>query len=129
MVVFRGYHHAHLVSRDPEATANWYVKALGAEIKGRAEGKRSLNITLTAGEVNLSVRGLRPNETASENETLTSLGLHHFGLLVDDIEEAIQQWVEAGGELLQSSHVGSSGNLVAFVKGPENVMIELLQPR
>jgi len=90
MGVVRGYHHAHLVSRDPEATANWYVKALGTEIKGRREGKGSLNITMKVGEVNLSVRGLRPNETVTDGEIPSALGLHHFGLIVDDIEAVTQ---------------------------------------
>lgn len=129
MVVFRGYHHAHLVSRDPDATAKWYVEALGAEILGRAEGKGSLNITTKVGEANLSVRGLRPNETVPDGEILPALGLHHFGLIVDDIEAATRQWVKSGGELLESTHIGSSGNIVAFVRGPENVMIEFLQPK
>jgi predicted enzyme related to lactoylglutathione lyase len=57
------------------------------------------------------------------------LSLHHFGLIVDDIEAATRQWVKSGGELLESTHIGSSGNIVAFVRGPENVMIEFLQPK
>lgn len=129
MVVFKSYHHAHLVSQDPEATAQWYVKALGAEITGQTEGKGSISITMKVGEVSLAVRGLRPNETVPDGGNYPALGIHHFGLIVDDIEAATQQWVEGGGELLEPPHTGTSGNIVAFVRGPENVMIEFLQPK
>ena len=84
---------------------------------------------MKVGEANLSVRGLRPNETVPDGEIIPALGLHHFGLIVDDIEAATRQWVKSGGELLESTHIGSSGNIVAFVRGPENVMIEFLQPK
>jgi catechol 2,3-dioxygenase-like lactoylglutathione lyase family enzyme len=129
MAAVKGYHHAHLVSRDPEATAKWYVKALGAEITGRSEGRGSLNITMRVGEANLSVRGLRPNEAEPEGGDFSALGIHHLGLMVDDIEAATRQWAESGGEVLDSPHIGSSGNIVSFVRGPENVMIEFLQPK
>ncbi|MBT3350093.1 MAG: VOC family protein [Nitrospinaceae bacterium] len=128
-MVVKGYHHAHLVSENPETTAQWYVKALGGEITGQTEGKGSISITMKVGEVSLAVRGLRPNETTPEDNDFPALGIHHFGLIVDDIEGALQLWVDAGGEMLEPAHLGTSGNIVAFVRGPENVMIEFLQPK
>ncbi|MFC1491260.1 VOC family protein [Nitrospinota bacterium] len=128
MAVYGTYHHVHLVSRDPEAAAEWYVKALGAEISSRTESKGAVSVRLKVGDANLSVRGVRPEETASEGGDL-AIGLHHIGLMVDDIEAAIRQVVDNGGEMTDPPHTGTSGNTVAFVRCPENLHIEFLQPK
>jgi catechol 2,3-dioxygenase-like lactoylglutathione lyase family enzyme len=129
MAVYGGFHHVHLVSRDPEASAAWYQEALGAEVAGRSVKKNSLSITLTLGEARLSVRGLRAGEDPVPDETPAVLGINHIGLMVDDIEGAIKRVVDCGGGLTDPVHTGSSGNLVAFVQTPEGVAIEFLQPK
>jgi len=127
MAVYGGFHHVHLVSRDPEATAAWWKKALDAEIAGRSEKSGSLSNTMMLGEAKLSVRGLRAGEEPPENESPAYLGINHIGLMVDDIEGAINSVIDCGGALIDPVHTGSSGNFVAFVKTPESVLIEFLQ--
>lgn len=59
---------------------------------------------------------------------LAALGVHHLGPWVDGIEASIRQFVRAGGELVEPVSTGTTGNLAAFVRGPDGVLIEFLQP-
>ena len=129
MKVYDTYHHVHLVSRDPEAAAAWYEKALGAEISGQGQGKSSLNVRIKLGEANISIRGLRDGEVAPAEDPPPLIGLHHIGLMVDDIEWATRSVAENGGKIIEAPHTGISGNIVAHVECPEGVMIEFLQPK
>lgn len=129
MAVLGTYHHVHLISREPDRTANWYVAALEGKIQHRAWSKDTINIRLKVGDANLSVRGIRPGDDVADPQNSRALGLHHLGLMVDDIEAAIRQVVENDGSLIEPIQTGSSGNLIAFVQGPDNVLIELLQPK
>ena len=129
MKVYGGYHHVHLVSRDPEAAAAWYEKALGAEITGRGQGKGSANVRIELGEAKISIRGLRAGEVPPDVDTAPLIGLHHIGLMVDDIEWATRSVAENGGKIVEAPHTGTSGNIVAHVECPEGVLIEFLQPK
>ncbi|MEE9274862.1 MAG: VOC family protein, partial [bacterium] len=57
-------------------------------------------------------------------------GLDHFGLAVEDVEAAAA-WLEARGAefSLPPSRSGLGGRAIAFVRGPENVRIELCERR
>lgn len=129
MAVLGTYHHIHLISRDPDRTASWYVAALEGQIQHRAWSKETINIRLKLGDADLSVRGIRPGDEVTDPQTSRVLGLHHLGLMVDDIEAAIRQVMENGGKLIEPIQTGSSGNLIAFVQGPDDVLIELLQSK
>ena len=128
MAVTGAYHHVHILSRDPDATAAWYAGALGGVVGKRAEHKGGVNVQVKLGDSNFFIRGLRPGESAEPPGGRTAFGLHHLGVWVDDIEAAIKQFVAAGGELLDPVSTGMTGNLVAFVRGPEGVVFEFLQP-
>ena len=128
MAVTGAYHHVHILSRDPDASAAWYAKALGGRVVKRTEHKGGITIQVALGESNLSIRGLRPGESAEPRGEGQTFGVHHLGVWVDDIEETIKQFLQAGGELLDPVSIGMTGNLVAFVKGPDGVVFEFLQP-
>ncbi|MBI1725484.1 MAG: VOC family protein [Candidatus Tectomicrobia bacterium] len=128
MAVTGTYHHVHLISHDPDAAADWYVRALGGQVQKRAEVKGARNVQLKVGESNFYIRGVRPGESVVSLSGRTALGVHHLGLWVDDIEASIRQYVQAGGELVEPVSTGTTGNIVAFVRGPDGVLIEFLQP-
>lgn len=49
MAVTGTYHHVHLISHDPDAAADWYVRALGGQVQKRAEVKGARNVQLKVG--------------------------------------------------------------------------------
>ena len=121
--------HIHLKAPDPMKTAQWYVDTFGAEITGQAEGLGG------AKTVRIDLGGTRFNiSSAPEGESLPvgmadpHYGLEHFGLHTDNIEATMASLKDKGTEVLLPITQVGSGNKIAYVKGPDNVRIELVQP-
>ena len=55
-------------------------------------------------------------------------GLEHFGLHTDNIEATMAALKDRGTEVLLPITQVGSGNKIAYVKGPDDVRIELVQP-
>ena len=68
-----------------------------------------------------------PGQHLNDSSIDLRYGLEHFGLRVDDIEVVIAKMKQAGVPILQDIKKTTSGNRIAFVHGPDNVMIELSQ--
>ena len=54
-------------------------------------------------------------------------GLEHFGIKVTNMEEEIKRLEKLGAKLLEGPIQVPDGPLIAFIKGPIDVRIELLQ--
>ena len=121
--------HIHLKAPDPNKTAQWYADTFGARITGQAEGlggAKTVRIDLGGTRFNISsapVRESLPLGTADPH-----YGLEHFGLHTDNIEATIAELKDRGTEVLLPITQVASGNKIAYVKGPDNVRIELVQP-
>jgi catechol 2,3-dioxygenase-like lactoylglutathione lyase family enzyme len=48
--------------------------------------------------------------------------------LVDDLEFELSRLRDLGAELLEGPMGGNGGPLIAFIRAPDDVRIELLQP-
>ena len=128
MPILGGFHHVHLISEDPDAAADWYVRALGAEITASAERRGARNISMRLGEASLNIRGVRDTDDIATPEKGRPLGIHHLGFIVEDYEEMLRRLEDSGGKLAEPVFTGGTGNTVAFVLGPDDVMLELVQP-
>ena len=54
-------------------------------------------------------------------------GLDHIGLRVDDIDAAVAELKRRGADIIKGPVTIRPGVRIAFVQGPDNVRIELLQ--
>jgi len=123
------FHHVHLKSPDPEKTANWYVKAFNFEIVGdrvRDSGDRFI-VCKTQDGVTVNISGARSGEVMGDGDADAHWGLEHFGIQVDDIEAEIERLVGLGAVVKQPPGDVSSRPRIAFVAGPNDTRIELLQ--
>mgnify|MGYP001224697612 CR=1 FL=1 len=121
--------HIHLKASDPKKTAQWYVDMFGAKVVGEGKGMGGSDT------VRLDIEGVRFNVTsAPEGETLPAgtseshYGLEHFGFDTDDIEATMAHMEAQGVEVLLPITVAGSGNKISYIKGPDSVRIELVQP-
>ena len=114
------FHHLHLMSPDGSKTAQFYQRMFNAKIVS----SRELDLNGTR-----ILIGQRAQPELAPNPPETSYGLEHFGLRTDDITAAVAELRASGVEIVQDvTELGRSGNLkIAFVRGPENVKIELLE--
>ena len=56
------FDHVHIISRDPEALANWYVEMFGATITANTMARGAPQIFVDLGSMTILIRGQRPGE-------------------------------------------------------------------
>ena len=121
------YDHIHLRSADNEATAEYYRTMFGAEISEgvQADGQTRYDVDINGLRILISrvFKGEDPLPGLSESH----LGLDHFGLRVDDLDEAAAELKRLGAEFTVEPHTVASGSKIAFVRGPDGVRIELVE--
>lgn len=128
MAIIGSYNHIHMISPDPEAAANWFVKFLGAEIFADEELRGSRNIRMKLGDANLYIRGRRESDKIAEAGGARPYGIDHFCFTVSGIEGMLRHVEESGGTVSESLFSLPSGNRAAYVMGPDSVHIELIEP-
>ena len=125
------YDHVHLVSVDPRKAATWYERAFGAKIKevGKyPDGGDRVELSLAG--TRILIRSPRGASQSAEDSPHGRRGLEHFGLKVDDMNAAVAAIKAKGIKFLEEPRISlPSGNTVAFLMGPDNVMIELVQSK
>ncbi|MGH7154302.1 MAG: VOC family protein, partial [Acetobacteraceae bacterium] len=122
------WEHIHLRSPNPEATATWYERMLGAEIirTPQPDGSTRLDLDLGGGQ-KVFIAPANPNlETAAPPRT-PYFGLEHIGLTVADIDGAVRELKGKGVTFTTEPTTVRPGARIAFMRGPEDVLIELIQ--
>ena len=121
--------HMHLKAPDPRATAQWYVDMFGAKIVGEGQGlggSHTVRIDIEGTRFNVS--SAQVGETLPDGTADSHYGLEHFGFDTDDIEGVTAHLKSHGAEVLLPVTLVPSGAKIVYVKGPDNVRIELVQP-
>jgi catechol 2,3-dioxygenase-like lactoylglutathione lyase family enzyme len=119
------YHHIHLRSPDPEATARWYEAHLDAEvIRSTVEGKPRIDLKL--GGANVFIAPVAAGDGVNPPPATPHQGLDHFGLTVSGIDAIVDALKADGVEVTRGPITIRAKTRVAFLRGPEGVSIELL---
>jgi len=125
MAVFT-YDHIHLRSPDAEATASWYADMFGAEIIRSVQSDGRPRLDLKLGGVAVFIAQVPPEQAVAEPPQPPYLGLEHIGLRVDGIDEVVAELKRKGAEFTVEPKTIRPGVRIAFLRGPQNVHIELL---
>ena len=120
------FDHVHVYCSDLPATEGWFVEKMGAELIRRRDPKPAPASDLRLGGAVLYLREQRPNETLGEGGA-SRFGTDHFGLAVDDLNATAAELKRRGVEFEVEPYEIRPGLRIAFVKGPDEVRIELLQ--
>ena len=101
--------HIALIVPDPEKAAKFFEEAFDMKIAGRA--RRGLYVS--DGTINVALLKQTPDE---------KVGIYHFGMWVDDLDEAEKKVVKAGGTYLDGRAVpGARGRPLVLrgqIQGP-----------
>jgi lactoylglutathione lyase len=120
------FDHIHFLSRDPEATAVYYERMFGAEVlRSTQQGKP--RIDLKFGPVMVFILDVSEDKKVGPAPAHTHLGLDHFGLEVKGIDAIAKELKAKGAVFSMEPTTIRPGVRIAFVTGPENVSIELLE--
>ena len=124
--------HVHIRSADPHASAEWYEKFFEAK---KVSEREVMPGTITIGmEVDGPVRlniSSKPAGSSDERSAaeLNRLGLEHFGFNVADLEMEMKRFEEAGIRVVLPLTEVGSGTRLAYIEGPDDVLIELVERR
>jgi lactoylglutathione lyase len=119
------YDHLHLRSPDPEATAQWYERHLGAEvIRTTQQGKPRVDLKL--GGAKVFIAPVAAGDGVNPPPVTPYQGLDHFGLAVTGIDAIVAGLEAEGVEITRGPLTIRPGTRIAFLRAPEGVSIELL---
>ena len=118
--------HIHLKAENALKSAKWYIEHFGATITEQVDWTNMFTIRLLLGGVMINVT--QHKDAALEEGTFeTHLGLEHFGIKTDNIDAVWSMLEKAGTQILSPIRSLENGTRVFFIKGPDNVRIELLE--
>lgn len=80
---------------DPWATAEFYTSVFGFEVAGETDSSLAEGVFLSDGVIGLALLHYKSDE-AAQGKSRDFVGLHHFGIWVDDVE-ATQKLIEQAG--------------------------------
>jgi lactoylglutathione lyase len=120
------FDHIHFLSRDPEATAAYYERMFGAEVlRSSQQGKPRVDLKL--GSVMVFILDVSADKKVGPAPAHTHLGLDHIGLEVKAIDAVCAELKAKGAVFSMEPTTIRPGIRIAFIAGPENVSIELLE--
>lgn len=122
--------HIHLKAPDPRRTAEWYATAFNFKIVGdetRVFGDRFVRCVSEDGGLAVNISGARTGERLGPGDASAHFGLEHFGLDSDDLEADIRRLETLGARLLEGPIQVPKGPRIAFLQGPDDTRLELIQ--
>jgi len=126
------YDHVHLRSPDPDATARFFETMFGAEVTRRVYPPGTLypgqqRITVRLGGQTVLIAPPHPHEPNAMAPSFPHYGLEHIGLTVDDVDATVEELRAKAAEIAIGPLTRNPGLRLAFIRGPEGIMIELVQ--
>lgn len=119
------FDHIHLRSPGPEATAVFYERMFGAEVlRSTQQGEPRVDIRL-GGQI-IFIAPIKGDNTAPP-PSMPYRGLEHIGLAVTGLDQVVAELKAKGAEFTMEPTSIRPGIRICFVRGPENVAIELLE--
>jgi catechol 2,3-dioxygenase-like lactoylglutathione lyase family enzyme len=124
------FDHIHLNSADPRAAAEYYRRIFGARIveSVQLDGQPRFDVDLDG--LMIFLAQVAPGAEVA-GPAADAPGLAHFGLRVEDLDQAVADLRRAGAKFAVEPYTSKrrAGLRVAFIEAPENVLIELLERR
>ena len=122
--------HVHIRASDPHASASWYEKHFNAKILSAREimpGTITVSMEV-GGPVRLNISS-QPEGSSGDRPVaeLNRLGLEHFGFDVVDLQAELDRLERAGVRVVLPLTAVASGSRLAYIEGPDDVLIELVQ--
>lgn len=117
--------HVHLRSPNPEATAQWFERMLGAEVI-RSMQQGAPRIDLKLGGANIFIAPVTAGDGVNAPPTTPYQGLDHFGLTVTGIDAIAAELKAKGVKFTKEPTTVRPGVRICFIRGPEGISIELL---
>lgn len=136
--------HIHLLSKDPVAAGEWYVKEFGLVRRGAAPPSREPrfyrgfqigpSMSLMMDNVNFIIFPMEYAKTQwpelwkdrTDFESTSGHVTDHIAFSVDSLDQTLERLKRDGVKLTDGPH-SSPGGKYAFIEGPDHIKIELVE--
>ena len=116
--------HIAIAAKDPDAMADFYVKAFDFKIVRSNDGPLAYGHHLTDGTIDLAILRFKTDQLG---KGLGYAGLHHFGILVEDVETAAKKLEGLGGKHYMDQDGDRIGGFEVKFYGPEGVLFDVAE--
>lgn len=118
--------HLAIACKDPDAMADFYVQAFGFKEVRRGDGPLAYGIHLSDGVIDLAILRCKTDQIG---KGMDYTGMHHFGVLVEDIDTTAKTLEGLGAEhyMDQSDRQARSGAFEMKFYGPEGVLFDIAE--
>ncbi len=121
------YDHIHLRSPNPAETALWYERMFDAKIIETPQPSGPNRVDLDINGLMVFIAGAMPQGEEIQGLRDPHYGLDHFGLRVENLDEAITELKAKGAEFAVESRTMPSGLKISFLRGPDGVRVEVVE--
>ena len=121
--------HIALATKDPQKVANFYKAAFDMKEVGRAgpanpKPGQVYGVYLSDGTLNLAILNFGSDDQLGKGPDY--VGLHHFGVLVDDLADARRKVEALGGDCFRHTPPpGHTGFYETKFHGPDGVVFDI----
>ena len=123
-MVSYNFDHIHLRTPDIDATAAWYERVFGAQIiRSMQNGKPRVDMKVGGCAIFL----IATDENSAPAPSAPYAGIDHFGFIVEDLDAAYADLKAKGVHFTMEPTQLRPGIRISFIRGPENVSIEVLE--
>jgi catechol 2,3-dioxygenase-like lactoylglutathione lyase family enzyme len=116
--------HIALATNDPVATAEFYKQAFGFEEIERRDNPLATGVFLTDGSLNLAILKFKSDQLG---KGMDYVGLHHFGILVEDVRETMDKLEAMGTQCFLKPEPGDNSGFEYKFHGPDGVVFDIAE--
>jgi len=124
MTVFK-MDHLHVICEDLEGMIKFWTLGVGAAFKSYRSFGNADGAVLNLDGLQINLRVPKDNEQSIKQNSL-SYGYDHLGLTVDDLDSACSRLAEFGCTI-DSGPTELNDRKIVFLKGPEDITLELME--
>lgn len=121
------FHHLHMICSNLEEMIKFFSGDLGAKLVERRKFGTADGASLDLNGYTINLRVAREGEEILDDESRPHYGYNHIAFQVEDLDATYGELTGKG-----IAFTGPPKDLgavkVAFLKGPDNIEIELVQP-
>lgn len=121
------YDHIHLRTKNPQAMIEYFQNMFDATPVSFVQSDGKPRVDLDLNGLTIFVAEVPPDATVSTAPSDPYIGLDHLGLRVDDVDAATAELKRRGADVILEPKTIRPGVRIAFIQGPDNVRIELLE--
>lgn len=117
--------HLAIAAKDPDKMAEFYIKAFDFKLVRSGDGPLAYGHHLTDGTIDLAILRFKSDQIG---KGMDYTGLHHFGILVEDMHKAAGKAEAFGGKhYMDQDDPERVGGFEVKLYGPEGVLFDVAE--